>query len=153
MNRWQDQDVSKVWSTGLVAPPRRLASTVVVPPTKWLAMLANHRKRCDQFNRRITAIRDIRTGLTQLQGPYHTPIDETELYLSVVERSGKGHVYGLWWTPLGSRRTHAGVRSSRSMAANDEPIEQLRRVINEIQRSLLRVIQDKTLDLDQLREM
>ncbi|KAK9114795.1 hypothetical protein Syun_021592 [Stephania yunnanensis] len=47
---------------------------------------------------------------------------------------------------VGSRRRHAGAGSSWPLFANDEPIEQLRGDIKEMQRSPLRVINDKTLD-------
>ncbi|KAK9088846.1 hypothetical protein Scep_027928 [Stephania cephalantha] len=36
-----------------------------------------------------------------------TPINETELYLSVVECDDKGRTYGLGWTPSRSQRRHA----------------------------------------------
>ncbi|KAK9126113.1 hypothetical protein Scep_014959 [Stephania cephalantha] len=63
--------------------------------------------------------------------------------------------YRLWWTPSGSRcrHTEVGAGSSRPMSVNDEPIEQLREDIKEMQRSFLRVINDKTLDHDQLQEI
>ncbi|KAK9111470.1 hypothetical protein Scep_018989 [Stephania cephalantha] len=50
----------------------------------------------------LTAIRNKRIELTLSQPD--TPIDETELYLSVVERDDKGRTYGLGWTPSGSKR-------------------------------------------------
>ncbi|KAK9166428.1 hypothetical protein Scep_001619 [Stephania cephalantha] len=84
---------------------------------------------------------------------HDTPINETDLYLSVVEHDKKGQTYGLGWTPLGSRRRHAEAGSSRPMFANNEPIKQLRGDIKEMKGSLLMVIQDITLDRDLLREM
>ncbi|KAK9111521.1 hypothetical protein Scep_019040 [Stephania cephalantha] len=50
-------------------------------------------------------------------------------------------------------RRHAGAGSSWPMSARDEPIKQLRGDIKPMQRSFLRVINDKTLDRDQLHEM
>ncbi|KAK9125979.1 hypothetical protein Scep_014825 [Stephania cephalantha] len=82
-----------------------------------------------------------------------TPIDEKKLYLSVIERDDKGHTYGLGWTPLVSRRRHVGAGFSLPMSTNDDLIEQLWGDIKKLQRSLLRVINDKTLDRDQLQEM
>ncbi|KAK9147860.1 hypothetical protein Scep_006617 [Stephania cephalantha] len=115
----------------------------------------------------VTANRNRCIELTQLQPD--TPIDETELYLSVVERDDKGHTYGLGWTPLRSRRRHVGAGagagagvgdgdgdgggSSRPVSAHDEPIELLRRDIKEMQTNLLRVMQDNTLNPDELREV
>ncbi|KAK9125837.1 hypothetical protein Scep_014683 [Stephania cephalantha] len=98
-----------------------------------------------------TAIRNICIELTQSQ--LDTSIDETELYLSFMERDDKGRTYGLRWTPSGFRRRHDGAGSSCLISANDEPIELLRRDIKEMQTYLLRVIQDKTLERDQLRDM
>ncbi|KAK9101591.1 hypothetical protein Scep_025021 [Stephania cephalantha] len=49
----------------------------------------------------VTLIHRRRIELTQSQPD--TPIDETDLYLSVVERDDKGRTYGLGWTPSGSR--------------------------------------------------
>ncbi|KAK9100795.1 hypothetical protein Scep_024225 [Stephania cephalantha] len=105
-----------------------------------------------RVERIFMAIRDRRIELTQSQTD--TPIDETELYLFVVEREDKGRTYGLGWTPSGSRRRHAGAGagSSRPMSTNDEPIEQLKGDIKEMQRSLLRVIYDKTLNREQSQE-
>ncbi|KAK9147649.1 hypothetical protein Scep_006406 [Stephania cephalantha] len=54
----------------------------------------------------VTAIQPRRIELTQSQPD--TPIDETELYLSVVERDDKGRTYG-----LGSRRRHATFGGAR----------------------------------------
>ncbi|KAK9094954.1 hypothetical protein Scep_026423 [Stephania cephalantha] len=108
-------------------------------------------------------IKNRRIVLTQSQPD--TPIDETELYLSVMERDDKGRTYGLGWTPSGSRRRHvgvgAGVRagagdgagSSRPIYAPNEPIELLRRDFKEMQTNLLWVMQDNTLTRDELREV
>ncbi|KAK9166994.1 hypothetical protein Scep_002185 [Stephania cephalantha] len=57
------------------------------------------------------------------------------------------------WTPLGSRRRHAGTGSSRTISAHDEPIELLRKNIKEMQTNLLLVIQDNTFDHDELPEL
>ncbi|KAK9148833.1 hypothetical protein Scep_007590 [Stephania cephalantha] len=54
---------------------------------------------------------------------------------------------------LGGHLRHAGAGSSRPMSANDEPIEQLKGDIKEMQIYLLRVINNKTLDREQLYEM
>ncbi|KAK9149138.1 hypothetical protein Scep_007895 [Stephania cephalantha] len=83
-----------------------------------------------------TTIRNRRIELTQSQPD--TPIDENELYLSIMERDDKGR-YGLWRTPSGLRHRHAGTRSSRPISAHDEPIELLRKDIKEMQTNLLRV--------------
>ncbi|KAK9138257.1 hypothetical protein Sjap_008851 [Stephania japonica] len=48
----------------------------------------------------VTAICNRRLELAQLHGP-DTPIDEIELYLSVVEHNDKGQRFGLGWTPSG----------------------------------------------------
>ncbi|KAK9167250.1 hypothetical protein Scep_002441 [Stephania cephalantha] len=95
-----------------------------------------------------------------------TPIDETDLYLFVIERDDKGRTYGLGWTPSGSRRRHAtaggaggGARggneagSSRPIYSLNEPIELLRKDFQTMQTHILRVMQDHTLTLDQLREV
>ncbi|KAK9094098.1 hypothetical protein Scep_025567 [Stephania cephalantha] len=75
-----------------------------------------------------TTIRDRCIELTQSQPD--TSIDETKLYLSVVERDDKGQTYGLGRTSSGSRRRHAGAGagagSSRPISANNELIEQPR---------------------------
>ncbi|KAK9140471.1 hypothetical protein Scep_010152 [Stephania cephalantha] len=117
------------------------------PPTALELCLYFHTK--DHVGATFLNQRVDRIVLTQLHGP-DMPIDETELYLSVMERDDKGQTYGLGWTPSQSRRRHAGVGSSRPMSANDEPIEQLRGDIKEMQRSLLRVINDKIFDRDLL---
>ncbi|KAK9167152.1 hypothetical protein Scep_002343 [Stephania cephalantha] len=65
------------------------------------------------------------------------PIDETELYLSVVERDDKGRTYGLGWTPSGPKRRQAGAGSSRPMSANDELIEQLRGTLKKYKETLI----------------
>ncbi|KAK9148076.1 hypothetical protein Scep_006833 [Stephania cephalantha] len=98
-----------------------------------------------------TAIRNRRIELTQSQ--HDTPIDETELYLSVVECDDKGRIYGLGWIPSGSRRRHtgAGAGSSRPIYAHGEPIEQLRKDIKEMQTNILWVMQDNTLNREELR--
>ncbi|KAK9082961.1 hypothetical protein Scep_029432 [Stephania cephalantha] len=75
------------------------------------------------------------------------------LYLSVMERDDKGLTYGLRWTPSGSRCRHADTRSSQPISANNEPIEQLRGDIKEMHISLLRVINDKIINRNQLHEM
>ncbi|KAK9119577.1 hypothetical protein Scep_017670 [Stephania cephalantha] len=81
----------------------------------------------------VTAIQCRRIELTQSLPD--TPIDEIELYLSVVERDDKGRTYGLGWTPSGSRRRHAtaggagggdGAGSSRPISSPNEPVELLR---------------------------
>ncbi|KAK9147438.1 hypothetical protein Scep_006195 [Stephania cephalantha] len=110
----------------------------------------------ERVERIVTTIRNRRIELTQSQPD--TPIDETELYLSVVERDDKGRTYGLGWTPSGSRRRHAGAGgdgagSSRPISAPNEPIELLMRDFKEMQTNLLRVMQDNTLTLDELREV
>ncbi|KAK9148737.1 hypothetical protein Scep_007494 [Stephania cephalantha] len=68
-------------------------------------------------------------------------------------KAGEGRTYVLGWTPSGSKRRHAGVGFSRPIFVIDEPIELLRKDIKEMQTNLLRVIQDNTLDRDQLREL
>ncbi|KAK9099066.1 hypothetical protein Syun_026111 [Stephania yunnanensis] len=90
--------------------------------------------------------------LTQMHGP-DTLIDETELHLFIREHGNKGWRYGLGWTPSGSRCKHAGVGSSQPMFANTEPIELLRKEIKKIQTNMSRMIEDKTLTCDQLRDM
>ncbi|KAK9082835.1 hypothetical protein Scep_029306 [Stephania cephalantha] len=92
-----------------------------------------------------------------------TPIDEIDLYLSVVERDDKGRTYGLGWTPSWSRRKHAtaggaeggagggdGTGSSRPIYSPNEPVELLRRDFQTMQTHILRVMQDHTLTQDQL---
>ncbi|KAK9112224.1 hypothetical protein Scep_019743 [Stephania cephalantha] len=86
-------------------------------------------------------------------------IDETELYLSIVECDDKGRTYGLRWTPSWSRRRHVGAgagvgaRSSWPLSTHDEPIVLLRRDINEMQKNHIWVMQDNTLNHDELREV
>ncbi|KAK9140770.1 hypothetical protein Scep_010451 [Stephania cephalantha] len=86
----------------------------------------------------LTAIRNRRIELTQSQPD--TPIDKTELYLSIVERDNKGQTYGLGWTPSGRRHpgagAGAGAESSQHISAHDEPIELLRKDIKEMQTNL-----------------
>ncbi|KAK9125267.1 hypothetical protein Scep_014113 [Stephania cephalantha] len=86
--------------------------------------------------------------------PPDTPIDETELYLSIIERDDKGRTYGLGWTPSGSNCRHTGAKagagSSRPISAHDEPIEMLRKDIKEMLTNLLWVMQDNTLCRDEL---
>ncbi|KAK9125677.1 hypothetical protein Scep_014523 [Stephania cephalantha] len=92
--------------------------------------------------------------LTQSQPD--TPIDETELYLSVVECDDKGHTCSLGWTPSGLRRRHttAGGRdeagSSRPISTPNESVELLRRDFQAMQTHILRVMEDHTLTQDQL---
>ncbi|KAK9157335.1 hypothetical protein Scep_003909 [Stephania cephalantha] len=105
----------------------------------------------------VMTIRNRPIELSQSQ--VDTPIDETELYLSVVERDDKGQTYGLGWTPSGSWLRHVGARagdgagSSRPISAPNEPIELLRRDFKEMQTNLLQVMQDNTLIRDELREV
>ncbi|KAK9125554.1 hypothetical protein Scep_014400 [Stephania cephalantha] len=98
--------------------------------------------------------------LTQSQPD--TPIDETELNLSIVEHDDKGRTYGLGWTPSGSRHKYAtvggagggdGTGSSRPISTPNEPIDLLRRDFLAMQTHILRVMQDHTLTQDQLREV
>ncbi|KAK9100424.1 hypothetical protein Scep_023854 [Stephania cephalantha] len=95
--------------------------------------------------------------LTQSQPD--TPIDETELYLSVVERDDKGRTYRLVWTPSGSRLKHFGAGagdvagSYRPISAPNEPIELLRKDFKQMQTNIFQVMQDNTLTRDELREV
>ncbi|KAK9105425.1 hypothetical protein Scep_022269 [Stephania cephalantha] len=100
-----------------------------------------------------------RIELTQSQPD--TSIDETDLYLFVVERDDKGQTYGLGWTPSG-RGAHmllrgAGggdeARSSRPISSPNEPVELLQRDFQTMQTHILRVMQDHTLTQDQLRDV
>ncbi|KAK9112223.1 hypothetical protein Scep_019742 [Stephania cephalantha] len=106
------------------------------------------------------------TRIEQTQSQPDTPIDETELYLSVIERNDKGRTYGLGWTPSGSRRRRAtaggarggggggdGTGSSRPISSPNEPVELLRRDFQEMQTHILRVMHDHTLTQVQLREV
>ncbi|KAK9157051.1 hypothetical protein Scep_003625 [Stephania cephalantha] len=80
-----------------------------------------------------------------------------------ISRDDNGRTYGLRWTPSGSRHRHAtargagggdGVGSSQLISSPNEPIELLRRDIQEeMQTHILRVMQDHTLTQDQLREV
>ncbi|KAK9157560.1 hypothetical protein Scep_004134 [Stephania cephalantha] len=112
----------------------------------------------------VTAIQRRRIELTQSQ--LDTPIDETELYLSIIERDDKRRTYGLGWTPSGSRRRHAtageagggagggdGARSSRPISSPNEPVKLLRRDFRTMQTHILRIMQDHTLTQYQLREV
>ncbi|KAK9166897.1 hypothetical protein Scep_002088 [Stephania cephalantha] len=107
----------------------------------------------------VMAIQCRRIELTQSQPD--TPIDETELYLSVFERDNKGRTYGLGWTLSGSWRIHAttggagggdGARSSR-LISTPNVVELLWRDFQAMQTHILRVMQDHTLTQDQLREV
>ncbi|KAK9126313.1 hypothetical protein Scep_015159 [Stephania cephalantha] len=106
----------------------------------------------------------MRIELTQSQPDI--PIDEIELYLSVVERDDKGRTYGIGWTPSGSRRKHATTGgaggeaeggdeagSFRLISSPNEPIELLRMDFQDMHTQILQVIQDHTLTQDQLREV
>ncbi|KAK9140495.1 hypothetical protein Scep_010176 [Stephania cephalantha] len=111
----------------------------------------------------VTTIQRRWIDLTQSQP--NTPIDETELYLSVVEHDDKGHTYGLGQTPSGSRHRHAtagvgagggggdGVGFYRPISSPNEPIELLRRDFKEMQTHIFRVMQDHTLTRGELREV
>ncbi|KAK9118293.1 hypothetical protein Scep_016386 [Stephania cephalantha] len=137
------------------------------PPTALDLCLYFHTKDHDavifldsRVEKIVTAIQRRRIELTQSQPD--TPIDETKLYLSVVERDEKGRTYGLWWISSGSRRRHAtaggagggdGTGSSRPISSPNEPVELLRRDFQAMQTHILRVMQDNTLTQDQLREV
>ncbi|KAK9162744.1 hypothetical protein Syun_003646 [Stephania yunnanensis] len=53
----------------------------------------------------------------------------------------------------GSKSRHVGEGSSRPIHAHDEPIKLMRKEIKEMQINLLQVIQNKTLDCNDLREL
>ncbi|KAK9133431.1 hypothetical protein Scep_012959 [Stephania cephalantha] len=149
-------------------PPGRGAEKLGRPPTALELCLYFYTKdhygvtfldsRVDKI---FTVIHHRRIELTQSQPD--TPIDETELYLSIVEHDNKGWTYGLGWTPSGLRRRHAtagagagggdGAGSSRPISSPNEPIELLRRDFKEMQTHILRVMQDQTLTRDELREV
>ncbi|KAK9132801.1 hypothetical protein Scep_012329 [Stephania cephalantha] len=89
-------------------------------------------------------------------------IDETELYLSVVELDDKGRTYGLGYLPSGSRRRHAtaegagggdGAGSSRPISTSNEPVKLMWRDFQEMPTHILRVMQDHTLTQHLLREV
>ncbi|KAK9149227.1 hypothetical protein Scep_007984 [Stephania cephalantha] len=143
----------------------RLAEKLGRPPTTLELCLYFHTKDHDgvtfldsRVEKIVTAIQSKRIELTQSQSD--TPIDETELYLPVVERDNKRQTYGLGWTPSGSQRRHAtargavgggggdGAGSSRPISSLNEPIELLRRDFQEMQTHILRVMQDHTLTQD-----
>ncbi|KAK9100863.1 hypothetical protein Scep_024293 [Stephania cephalantha] len=141
------------------------------PPTSLELCLYFHTKDHDsvtfldsRVEKIVTAIRRRRIELTQSQSD--TPIDETELYLFVIERGDKGRTYGLGWTSSGSRRRHAtaggagggagggnGAGSSRPISSPYEPVELLWRDFQAMQTHILQVMQDHTLTQDQLREV
>ncbi|KAK9105517.1 hypothetical protein Scep_022361 [Stephania cephalantha] len=107
-------------------------------------------------------VRDFSRRIELTQWQPVTPIDETDLYLSVVERDDKGRTYGLGWTPLGSRRRYAtvggagggdGAGSSRPISSPNEPVELLRRDFQTMQTHIFRVMHDHTLTQYQLREV
>ncbi|KAK9158092.1 hypothetical protein Scep_004666 [Stephania cephalantha] len=115
-------------SSASAAPPIR-ASESATPPIR---LRLCHRLRLDSHL--LLDLGFMRIELTQSQPD--TPIDETELYLSIVERDDKERTYGLGWTPSGSRRRHAtaggagggdGAGSSRPISSPNEPVELLRR--------------------------
>ncbi|KAK9166565.1 hypothetical protein Scep_001756 [Stephania cephalantha] len=162
-------------SAGLGRSPRRLVAATLLtsrgevgrPPTALELCLYFHTRDHDsvtfldsRVEKIVTAIQRRRIELTQSQPD--TPINETDLYLSVVERDDKGRTYGLGWTPSGSRRKYAtargagggdGAGSSRPISSPNEPVELLRRDFQTMQTHILRVIQDRTLTQDQLREV
>ncbi|KAK9112199.1 hypothetical protein Scep_019718 [Stephania cephalantha] len=135
----------------------KLAEKLGRPPTALELCLYFHTKDHDdvtfpdsRVEKIVTAIQRRRIELTQSQ--LDTPIYETDLYLSVVERDDKGWTYGLGWTPSGSRRRHAtaggagggagggdGARSSRPISSPNESVELLRRDFQMMQTHILRV--------------
>ncbi|KAK9166064.1 hypothetical protein Scep_001255 [Stephania cephalantha] len=112
--------------------------------------------------KRIELTQSQRRRIELTQSQPDTPIDETKLYLSVIERNDKGRTYGLRWTPSGSRHIHAtaggagdgnGAGSSRPISTPNKPVELLQRNFQAMQTHILRVMQDHTLTQDQLREI
>ncbi|KAK9088039.1 hypothetical protein Syun_030433 [Stephania yunnanensis] len=148
----------------------RLAEKLDRPPTALELCLYFHTKDHDgvtfldsRVEKIVTAIQHRRIELTQSEPD--TSIDETELYLSVVERDNKGRTYGIGWTPsrswrrpataggVGGAKSRDGAGSSRPISSLNEPIELLQRDFQEMQTQILRVMQDRTLTQDQLREV
>ncbi|KAK9103957.1 hypothetical protein Sjap_021211 [Stephania japonica] len=98
------------------------------------------------------AIHKRTTELSQLQPD--TPIDETELYLEIVQRNDKGRRFGLGWTPLRSKmRRHDEAGSSRPILKDDEPFDQFNKEFEEMQAMILKMLNDTSLNRDQLLEM
>ncbi|KAK9105362.1 hypothetical protein Scep_022206 [Stephania cephalantha] len=106
--------------------------------------------------RRRRGLRDARTAADDTTAGRHHE-NSTPNHQSHDDGEKRRHTYGLGWTPLGSRRRHAGAGvgagSSRPISAHDEPIKLLRRNIKEKQINLLRVIWDNTLGREELREV
>ncbi|KAK9125933.1 hypothetical protein Scep_014779 [Stephania cephalantha] len=142
----QFSEVGEVLVIKLGRTPRK-AEKLGRPPTALELCLYFHTKDHDgvtfldsRVEKIVTAIQRRWIELTQSQ-PY-TPIDETELYLFVVECDDKGRTYGLGWTPSGPRRRHAtvggaggrigggvgagdGAGFSRPISSPNEPVELL----------------------------
>ncbi|KAK9083441.1 hypothetical protein Scep_029912 [Stephania cephalantha] len=163
------QDELKTLKEGMpILLPKAMAEKLGRPPTALELCLYFRTKDHDgvtfldsRVEKIVTVIRRRWIELTQSQPD--TPIDDTELYLSVVERDDKGRTYGLGWTPSGSRRRRAtaggaagggdGAGSSQPISSPNEPIELLQRDLQEMHTHILRVMQDHTLTQDQLREV
>ncbi|KAK9085705.1 hypothetical protein Sjap_026116 [Stephania japonica] len=98
------------------------------------------------------AIHERTTELSQLQPD--TPIDETELYLEIVQRNDKGRRFGLGWTPSGSKmRRHDEAGSSRPILKDDESFDQYNKEFKEMQAIILKMLNDSSVNHDQLLEM
>ncbi|KAK9096589.1 hypothetical protein Sjap_022086 [Stephania japonica] len=98
------------------------------------------------------AIHERTRDLSQLQPD--TPIDETELYLEIVQRNDKGRRFGIGWTPSGSKmRRHDEAGSSRPIFADDEPFDQFKKEFKEMQTMILKMVNDTSVNRDQLLEM
>ncbi|KAK9148778.1 hypothetical protein Scep_007535 [Stephania cephalantha] len=144
-------DCGRIWAED-DAVQRIHAEKLGRPPTALELCLYFHTKDHDgitfldsRVEKIVTAIQRRWIELTQSQPD--TSIDETELYLSVVERDDKGQTYRLGWTPSGSRRRHGtaggaagggdGVGSFRPISSPNEPIELLRRDFQEMRTHIL----------------
>ncbi|KAK9151466.1 hypothetical protein Syun_009775 [Stephania yunnanensis] len=115
-----------------------------------------------RFYKLQTAFRHPRTPIFD---PTSSPEPITNLWATYQIRDGGRHVevsgWPTWPNPV-VKRSGLGLVSRSPIqgrgwgahhSTNDEPIKQLRDDIKEVQESLLRVINDKTLDLDQLQYM
>ncbi|KAK9110172.1 hypothetical protein Sjap_018232 [Stephania japonica] len=98
------------------------------------------------------AIHERTRELSQLQPD--TPIDETKLYLEIVQQNDKGQRFSLGWTTSGSTmRRPDEVGPSCPIFADDEPFDQFEKEFKEMQAILLKLVDDTSVDRGQLLEM
>ncbi|KAK9148584.1 hypothetical protein Scep_007341 [Stephania cephalantha] len=147
---------------------------------RWLLSPDFKKKAREMDNRREGKPGEARAALRRsVRDNGARKVDDEAVYYKVAGECPKGRVYGLG--SLGRKKRkyadadastsqvlaqrgmggmgnfmilrYVGAGSSQPISANNEPIELLRKDIKEMLTKLLLVIQDNTLDRDQLREM